>query len=93
MSARHHSLLVSSCASIHVSLMLVQEKCAERARLAGAVARAVKDMCARSREYRDAVDRKEIPKQIGANLTTAHDLERDAVYAYDDHIKNHSCKG
>ena len=69
-----------------------REKCAERAKLAHAVAQAVLNLNACSREYQDARDRKENPEQISIALTSAREAERAAIHAYDEHIKVHGCK-
>ena len=71
--------------------MPAEEKCAERAKLADAVARAVADLYARSRDYSAARDRKENPEQFSIALTAARNAERIAVHDYDDHIKKHGC--
>jgi hypothetical protein len=72
--------------------MPAEERCTERARLAEALARAVSDVYARSREYNDARERKENVVQITLVLQAARDVERAAVRAYDEHIKKHGCK-
>jgi len=68
-----------------------REKCAERAKLAHAVAQAVLSLNACLREYHDARDRQENPEQISVALTAAREVERTAVHDYDDHIKKHGC--
>ena len=68
-----------------------RQKCAERAKLAHAVAQAVLSLNACLREYHDARDRQENPEQISVALTAAREVERTAVHDYDDHIKKHGC--
>ena len=68
------------------------EKCAERAKLGHAVAWAVCDLYARSREYQAVRDRKESPEQISIALTAAREAARVTVHAYAHHIKKHGCK-
>jgi hypothetical protein len=69
-----------------------EQRCAERSRLADALARAVSDVYARSREYKAAKDRHENTLGLTLVLQTARDVERDAVHAYDEHINEHGCK-
>ncbi len=72
--------------------MPAEARCAERARLGDAVAQAVSNLYARSREYQDARDRKENPEQISIALAAARDVERAAVRDYDEHVQKHGCK-
>ncbi len=69
-----------------------EERCDERAKLGDAVAQAVSNLYARTREYQDARDRKENPEQFSIALAAARNAERTAVHAYDEHIKKHGCK-
>jgi len=69
-----------------------KESCAQRARLANALAQAVSDVYARDREYQGAKDRKENTFEFSLALENTRAVERAAVHAYDDHIKKHGCK-
>jgi hypothetical protein len=52
------------------------------------VEQAISNLYTRSREFQDAIDRKEKTVQINLALIAARGVERAAVHAYDDHIKN-----
>ena len=77
--------------SVIMPSMPIEERCAERAKLADAVARAVSDVYGRSREYKAARDRNENTVEITLVLQTARDVEPSAVDVYDDHVEKHGC--
>jgi hypothetical protein len=72
--------------------MPAEERCAERAKLADALARAVSDVYAKGREFQRAKDRKENTLELYAALQAAREYERALVRSYDQHLKNHGCK-
>jgi hypothetical protein len=69
-----------------------KERCAERARLADALARAVSAVYAHCREYKAARGRKENTLEFSLALQNVLDVERTIVHAYDDHVKKHGCR-
>jgi len=69
-----------------------KESCAQRARLANALAQAVSDVYARDREYQGAKERKENTFEFSLALENARAAEGVAVDAYDNHIKKHGCR-
>ena len=72
--------------------MPAEERCAERAKLAKAVARAISDAHARSREYQHAKNQQEDTGDITMVLEAARAVERVAVDAYKGHVRKHGCK-
>ena len=77
-----------------VILSIMPSKCPERKALAAAVAAAVQAVYRAKKAYDSAkVKNTENVEEIGIFLAAARKTEVEATKAFEDHVKEHGCKG